>query len=266
MGIVNVTPDSFSDGGQWLEPAAAIARGIALVEAGADVLDVGGESTRPGYVPVMPAEQIARVVPVIEGLRAHVSVPISIDTTHAIVARAALDAGADWINDTTALHDDVAMADLAAERDAHLVLMHRFEPPRTAGSLPTAREFVRTIARNLAARVDLAVAHGVARMRCILDPGIGFGTTPTDAVALHVFVDELAALGLPLLFGPSRKSFLGAVAGCPPGQREFATAASVTLLASAGVDYVRVHDVHAMRGPAALGDAVRELRSREGDS
>ncbi|MHC4854309.1 MAG: dihydropteroate synthase [Planctomycetota bacterium] len=162
MGVVNVTPDSFSDGGRFLDPEAAIAQGLRMVREGADVLDVGGESTRPGYVPVAPAQQLERILPVIAGLRQQVDVPISVDTTRAVVAAAALDAGADWVNDTTALQEDPEMAELCADRGCTVVLMHRFVPSRkqTSGP-PSGREMVALLVSNLAARLQEATSRGI---------------------------------------------------------------------------------------------------------
>ena len=260
VGIVNVTPDSLWDGGRHLDAAAAISHGEALVAAGADLLDIGGESTRPGHTPVPPQVQIERVVPVLEGLAARVDVPLSIDTTWSPVARAALAAGATWINDTMALGDDVGLADLAAREGAVLVLMHRFQPPRQPDQQPRpGRALVRLVAERLRERVALALAHGVPRENLVVDPGIGFGTLPDDALAMHVYVDELRALGLPLLFGTSRKSFLGHVTGREVGERGAATAASVAWLARAGVEYLRVHDVGATRDVVAVVDALRAM-------
>ncbi|MBK8974960.1 MAG: dihydropteroate synthase [Planctomycetes bacterium] len=260
MGVLNVTPDSFHDGGRWLDPERAVAQGLALVAAGADLLDVGGESTRPGHEPVPPAVQIERVAPVIRALADRVAVPISIDTTRAEVASAALDAGAHWVNDTTALRADDALGPLCAERGCPVVLMHRFEPPRrsAAAGAPGGRALVRAIATVLAERVDHAVRCGIDAARIVLDPGVGFGTLPTDNVAMHAFVDELRALGRPLLFGTSRKSFLGHLAGRgDTAERLAATAASVAWLAAQGVEILRVHDVAEMRDVCAVIDAIR---------
>ncbi len=263
MGVVNVTPDSFSDGGRFLDPAAAIAHGVQLVADGADILDVGGESTRPGHVAVPPSVQIERIVPVIQGLTERVGVPISVDTTWSEVGAAAIAAGATWINDTTALGDDPQLADLAAEHGANLVLMHRFEPPRRSGDAPPAgRTLARDVADRLRIRVERAIARGVARESIVIDPGIGFGTLPDDNLALLAFVDELRSLGLPLLFGTSRKSFLGHVTGRLVAARDFATAGSVAWLAGMGVEYLRVHDVAAMRDVISVIAAIRAMEDR----
>ncbi|MGA0060075.1 MAG: dihydropteroate synthase [Planctomycetota bacterium] len=257
MGILNVTPDSFFDGGRYDELDAAVAQGRALVDAGADVLDVGGESTRPGHDRVPADEQIRRVTPVIRALAQAVDVPISIDTTLGPVAAAALEAGASWVNDTTAFRQDPGLADVCAAHGCPVVLMHRFDPPRQDAAAPTGRALVRAVAAALAERVAFAVDRGIDRNRIVLDPGVGFGTLSSDNLAMHAFVDELRALDLPLLFGTSRKSFLGHVTGREVGDRLFATAASQACLALAGVEILRVHDVREMRDVVAIADAIR---------
>ncbi len=257
MGILNVTPDSFFDGGRYDELDAAVAQGRALVDAGADVLDVGGESTRPGHDRVPADEQIRRVTPVIRALAQAVDVPISIDTTLGPVAAAALEAGASWVNDTTAFRQDPGLADVCAAHGCPVVLMHRFDPPRQDAAAPTGRALVRAVAAALAERVAFAVDRGIDRNRIVLDPGVGFGTLSADNLAMHAFVDELRALDLPLLFGTSRKSFLGHVTGREVGDRLFATAASQACLALAGVEILRVHDVREMRDVVAIADAIR---------
>jgi len=262
MGVINVTPDSFSDGGQFLEPGAAIAEGLRMVAEGADVLDVGGESTRPGYEPVRPAEQLARILPVIEGLRGQVEVPISVDTTRATVAAAAMDAGADWVNDTSALTEDPEMADLCADRNCTVVLMHRFVPSRnqTSGP-PSGSEMVALLVQDLAARLQEATSRGIGEDRIVLDPGLGFGTRAHDNPEILARIDLLLQLRRPLLVGPSRKSFLGELTGRPPEERVPATAAAVTALALAGVEIVRVHDVAAMVDVTRVADAIRSGRA-----
>jgi dihydropteroate synthase len=228
-----------------------------LVDAGADVLDVGGESTRPGHDRVPADEQIRRVTPVIRALAQAVDVPISIDTTLGPVAAAALEAGASWVNDTTAFGQDPGLADVCAAHGCPVVLMHRFDPPRQDAAAPTGRALVRAVAAALAERVAFAVDRGIDRNRIVLDPGVGFGTLSADNLAMHAFVDELRALDLPLLFGTSRKSFLGHVTGREVGDRLFATAASQACLALAGVEILRVHDVREMRDVVAIADAIR---------
>ena len=267
MGVLNVTPDSFSDGGRFAAVGAAVAQGLALCAAGADLLDIGGESTRPGYTRVPADEQIRRIVPVIRELAGQVPATISVDTTRAEVAAAALDAGASWINDTSALTEDEGLAMVAAESGAPIVLMHRFDPPRRAEDRPPpGRALVRQIADALRARVEHAIRRGIARHRIVLDPGIGFGTLADDNLAMHAFVDELRELDLPLLFGTSRKSFLGGLSRAADADRLAATAGSVACLAMAGVEILRVHDVAAMRDVVTVVDAVRAARDAGGDA
>ncbi len=258
MGVINVTPDSFSDGGQFLDPEAAITQGLRMVADGADVLDVGGESTRPGYHRVEPAQQLERILPVIEGLRPQVDVPISVDTSRATVAAAALDAGADWVNDTTALTEDPEMADLCADRGCTVVLMHRFEPDLgQSQDPPSGAEMVALLVSDLARRLREAVSGGIREDRIVLDPGLGFGTRAHDNPEILARIDMLRPLQRPLLAGPSRKSFLGEITGKPPAERLPATAAAVTALALAGVEIVRVHDVAEMVDVVRVADAIR---------
>ena len=262
MGVLNVTPDSFADGGRWARPEAAVARGVELALAGADVLDVGGESTRPGYEPVPATEQIHRVVPVIEGLRPRFAGPISIDTADAAVAAAALRAGADWINDTTALAGDPAMARLVAEQGCPVVLMHRFVPPRRPSDASGGAALLAELTAALRARLEHALAAGIAVERVLLDPGVGFGTLPEDSVAIVARIAALRALGRPLVVGPSRKSFLGHLTGKPVEERLHATGAAVAALALAGVEVIRVHDVAEMLDVVRVADAIRREGGR----
>ena len=262
MGVVNVTPDSFSDGGQFFDPEAAIEHGVHLAEAGASILDVGGESTRPGARPVPEDEQLRRVVPVIQGLARRTDALISIDTTSAVVARTACRAGAAIVNDISGLGCDPEMASTVAELRVGLCLMHIQGTPRTMQRSPRYADVVGEVAAWLAERVDTAARAGVDRERICVDPGIGFGKTLDHNLAL---VRHLAAIeahtGRPTLVGVSRKSFLGLLTGREVGQREFATAAAVTACALAGARIVRVHDAGAMRDVLKVADAIR----REGD-
>ena len=244
MGVVNVTPDSFSDGGAFSDAGAAVAHGERLLAEGADVLDVGGESTRPGAAPVSPADEQARVLPVVRGLVARGARAISVDTRNASTARACLDAGAAWINDVSALRHDPAMVEAARRADA-VVLMHmRGDDPRTMQSGVAYDDVVVEVRAFLAARVAAAVAGGVAADRIVVDPGIGFGKELAHNVALLRRADALRGVGAALLVGPSRKRFLGALAGIDDAaQRDGATAGAVAWLATRGVDFVRVHDV-----------------------
>jgi dihydropteroate synthase len=242
-GILNVTPDSFSDGGKWLRAEAAVEQGLRLLQDGADVLDVGGESTRPGAVTVPPEEEAARVVPVVAALRkAGVRSPISVDTRKAAVARAALDAGADVVNDVSAGTHDAGMLPLVAERGAGLVLMHMLGEPGTMQRAPAYGDVVAEVATYLAARRAAATRAGVRPERLWLDPGIGFGKALEHNLALLSGLERFAALG-PVLLGASRKSFLGALTGRLPAERVIGSLACVARGAQAGVAAVRVHDV-----------------------
>lgn len=246
-GILNVTPDSFSDGGLWLEPARAVEQALRLVQEGADVLDVGGESTRPGAQEVPVPDEVRRTAPVIAALRAaRVGVPISIDTRKAAVAQAALDAGATIVNDVSAGLHDPAMLATAARAGAGLVLMHMQGQPATMQRAPAYGDVLAEVAAFLAARRDAALACGVARERIWVDPGIGFGKTLEHNLALLQGLERLSAVG-PVLLGASRKSFLGALTGRPAPERLLGSLACAARAAAAGVAAVRVHDVAATR-------------------
>jgi dihydropteroate synthase len=260
MGIVNATPDSFSDGGRFLSAEDAVAQALRLAEEGADLVDVGGESTRPGAAPVPAAEEIRRVVPVVERLRAQrFPLPISVDTAKAAVARAALAAGADLVNDVTGLGDpDLARA--VADAGVPLVLMHMRGTPVDMGSRAVYGDVVADVARELREALARAAAAGIAPERTILDPGIGFAKTTEQSVELLSRVGELRSLGRPLLVGPSRKSFIGAITGAPIGERLPGTLAAVAALVLAGVEIVRVHDVAAVRQAARVAAALRDAR------
>jgi len=255
MGVVNVTPDSFSDGGLYLDPAAAVAHGRELAEAGAEILDVGGESTRPGAEPVGEDEELRRVVPVIQGL-SNSGCRISVDTSKAPVAAAALDAGAEIVNDVTALRGDPEMASLCAERGATVVLMHMLGDPRTMQEDPRYDDVVADVRAFLAERLEAAVAAGVDEGRVWLDPGIGFGKTAAHNMELLRRLGELRELGRPLVVGTSRKSFIGKVDGSPADRRLGGTIASSVLAAAAGADVLRVHDVDEMRQALTVATAI----------
>ena len=243
MGIVNVTPDSFSDGGRYVDAPAAIAHGLALEADGAGILDVGGESTRPGAEPVSRVDELARVVPVIEGLRAAgTRARISIDTSKAAVARAALAAGADMVNDVTALRGDPEMADVVAEHRVDCCLMHMLGEPRTMQRDPHYDDVVDDVAAFLSARMAFATSRGVAADRILLDPGIGFGKTDAHNLELLARLGELAALGRPIVIGTSRKSFLGRITGRAVDDRLAATVATNVLAYERGARVFRVHD------------------------
>lgn len=242
MGVVNVTPDSFSDGGLYLDPEAAIAHGEELARAGAEILDVGGESTRPGAEAVVAEEELRRVGPVVAGLAGGEAV-ISIDTSKAAVAEAALDAGAEIVNDVTALRGDSEMAALCADSDATVILMHMAGSPRTMQRDPVYDDVVEEVRTFLAERVEAAMAAGVAEERIWLDPGIGFGKTVEHNIELLHRLSELADLGRPLVIGTSRKSFIGRLDGSEANERLGGTIASSVLAAAEGAAVLRVHDV-----------------------
>ncbi|MCY1022231.1 dihydropteroate synthase [Pyxidicoccus sp. MSG2] len=260
MGVVNVTPDSFSDGGRFFDAEAAIAHGVALAEAGADLLDVGGESTRPGAQAVGVEEEVARVLPVIQGLRARTSVPLSVDTTKAAVAREALKAGAHLINDITGFRSDPDLPRVVAEAGAACCLMHIQGTPATMQQAPRYDDLVEEVAAFLEDAVARAVAAGVPRGRILLDPGIGFGKTFDHNLFLLRRLGELRVLGLPLLVGTSRKGFLGKLTGGKPAsERLAATLGSVATVATlGGADVVRVHDVTEARDALTVADAIRQ--------
>jgi len=260
MGIVNVTPDSFSDGGRYLDAAAAIEHGLELAAQGAAIVDVGGESTRPGAAAVPLREELRRVVPVIEGLRAAgIDATISVDTSKLEVARAALDAGATFVNDVTAFRGAPAMAALVAARGAECCLMHMQGEPRTMQSEPRYGDVIGEVCAFLRQRVDFALDAGIARARITVDPGFGFGKTVEHNLELLDRLNELAALGQPILIGTSRKSFLGALTGRDEHDRLAATIATNVIGLLRGASLFRVHDVAAVRDALAVAAAtVRE--------
>jgi dihydropteroate synthase len=242
MGVVNVTPDSFSDGGRYLDPQAAIEQGHRLVREGARMLDVGGESTRPGADAVPADEELRRVLPVVEGL-AEAGATVSIDTSKAVIAAAALDAGAGYVNDVTAFRGDPALAGLVADREVDCCLMHMLGTPRTMQDDPRYDDVVSEVKAFLEERLAFAVAEGVAEERVMVDPGIGFGKTVAHNLALIRRLDEIVAIGRPVVFGVSRKSFLGRITGREPDDRGVATAAANVLALERGATVFRVHDV-----------------------
>jgi dihydropteroate synthase len=251
MGVVNVTPDSFSDGGAFEEPYAAIAHGRRLAGEGAHVLDVGGESTRPGADPVDEAEELRRVVPVIEGLAAlDLPVRLSIDTMKLAVAEAALDAGASYVNDVTAFRHDPELAALVADRGADCCLMHMLGEPRTMQADPRYEDVVDDVKAFLEARMTAATAAGIPEDRIQLDPGIGFGKTMAHNLELLRRLDEIVALGRPVVVGTSRKSFIGRLTGRDVTERVHGTLAANVLALERGARVFRVHDV------AATADAL----------
>ena len=249
MAILNATPDSFSGDGLAADPAAAVARGVAAAADGADLLDIGGESTRPGAASVTPAEEIARVVPLVRALAGRIALPISVDTSKAAVAEAALAAGAAMINDVRGLLADPDLAAVAARAGVPVVVMHD-RPADGRGDLLTG------IVRELARRLDRALGAGIAWEQLIVDPGFGFGKGPRENLELLRRLGEVRVLGRPILAGTSRKGTIGRVLRLPPDDRVEGTAATVALAIAGGADLVRVHDVRAMARVARMADAV----------
>ncbi|NGZ08721.1 MAG: dihydropteroate synthase [Nitrospira sp. LK70] len=246
MGVVNVTTDSFYDGGRYVEPERAIAHGLELLEQGADIIDVGGESTRPGARSLSEQEELAHVIPVVTGLVHRVSVPISIDTTKSRVAEVALDCGAAIINDVSALRQDPAMASVIACSDAGVILMHMQGSPQTMQQSPHYFDVVGEVVQFLDERLQNAIRAGIARTNIILDPGFGFGKLLVHNLKLLDGLSALAVLNRPVLVGLSRKAFIGKVVGRPVEHREWGTAAAVALAVDRGAHIVRVHDVAMM--------------------
>lgn len=256
MGVLNVTPDSFSDGGRFLEPGAALARAEAMAAEGADLIDLGGESSRPGSTSVDEREELRRLMPVLEALAPRLAVPLSVDTTKAAVAQWALDAGASLVNDISALRFDPGMARVVARTGAAVVLMHMQGTPRTMQRAPRYDDVVTEVRRFLAARMADAAEAGIQPDQILLDPGFGFGKTVAHNLTLLARLDELAALGRPVLAGLSRKAFIGQILSREVGERQMGTAASVALAVERGARLVRVHDVGAIRDVVRMTEAV----------
>ena len=260
MGVLNVTPDSFSDGGQFFSFDQAIAHAERIISEGADIIDVGGESTRPGSEFVSEEEELRRVIPVIERLAATGSVPISIDTTKSSVARAAVQAGAEIINDISGLRFDVGLADVAAEARAGLVLMHSRGTPKDMQQLPPVADIMTEVIDGLSDSVAIAEQHGLAREAVVIDPGIGFGKTVTQNCELIAKLNTIAHAfpDLPMMIGTSRKSFIGKLLdGAPADERLYGTIASVVASVMNGAHIIRVHDVRAAAEAIRVAEAIR---------
>jgi dihydropteroate synthase len=255
LGIVNVTPDSFSDGGLYLDPAAAIAHGRELLAEGADIVDVGGESTRPGAAAVDAAEELRRTEPVVRAL-ADEDISVSIDTSKVVVAEVALDAGATIVNDVTAFAAEPELADLCADRGCGVVLMHMQGTPRTMQENPTYDDVVDDVKAFLADRVAFAVGRGIAEDAIWVDPGIGFGKMAEHNLELLRRLGELRDLGRPVVIGTSRKSFLGKLTGRDVSGRVGGTIASNVIAYANGADVFRVHDVRAVRDALVVAEAI----------
>jgi dihydropteroate synthase len=259
VAVLNVTPDSFSDPGKYSEPDRAFARAIELEEAGADIIDIGAESTRPGSGRISEAEELRRLIPVLKRLRDKLSVPISVDTYKSGVAEKALDLGAEIVNDPSAFTFDPQLAKVAVQFDAGLVLNHMRGTPETWAKLPPMRDVIGSIFKDLETCVHRATRAGVDRARIVVDPGLGFGKRKEENSEILAWLRELARLDVPVMVGPSRKSFLA-----QKGEREteFASAAAVAAAILGGAHLVRVHDVKAMQAAALVADAV--LRAQAG--
>jgi dihydropteroate synthase len=267
MGVLNVTPDSFSDGGNFLEPESAIERAFVIANAGADLLDVGGESTRPGSQETRPAEELDRILPVLEGLRGRLKIPISVDTRRAAVAELALRAGAEIINDISGLKNDPKIAEVAARHGVPLILMHMRGEPRTMQTGGFVRDVMKDVIQGLRWSVAVAREAGVPKSQIILDPGIGFGKSFAQNYELLQKLPQLAKIGHPLLVGTSRKGFLGATLArdgkpAPPEERIWGTAATVTASILNGAHIVRVHDVEEMVKVARVTDCLLDPKQR----
>ena len=257
MGILNITPDSFADGGWFFDPQTAVERGVALAQQGADIIDIGGESTRPGSRPVSAQEETERVLPVIRRLRRLVSIPLSIDTHKAAVARAALDEGVDLVNDISAFRFDPEMAPLIAREKVPVVLMHIQGTPQTMQENPHYENVLEEVKEFLRSRVEYALDAGIEPDRIVIDPGIGFGKNLDHNLILLRRLPELAALGQPVLVGPSRKAFIGKILGVgPEGRLEGSLAAAVAAVLG-GASMVRMHDVREARRGLHIADAIR---------
>ena len=256
MGVVNVTPDSFFDGGSYLDTEAAVAHAVSLVEEGADLVDLGAESTRPGAEEVSEAEELRRVIPVMTALAKVVTVPISIDTSKAAVAQEALDAGAVLVNDVTALRGDPAMADVVARAGAGVVLMHMQGMPLTMQHAPHYDDVVGEVSSFFEERIRFALSHGIARRQIILDPGIGFGKLLEHNLALLAQLFQFHQFECPLLVGVSQKGFLGQILDRPVKERQWGTAAAIAMAVDRGAEILRVHDVKAMKDVVQVAAAM----------
>ena len=267
MGVLNVTPDSFSDGGKFFDFASAVDHAIAMQKEGADLVDIGAESTRPGAADIGAAEELRRILPVLEALRGRLKIPISIDTRKSRVAEVAIGAGAEIINDVSGLNHDPRLAEVAAKHRVPIILMHMRGTPKTMQKKPFARDALRDVTNGLRKSVALARKAGLAKSQIVLDPGIGFGKSFAQNYELLAKLPEMAKLGYPLLVGTSRKGFLGATLArggkpAPAEERIWATAASVTASILGGAHIVRVHDVAEMAQVARAADCLLDPRAQ----
>ncbi|MGH7236283.1 MAG: dihydropteroate synthase [Nitrospiraceae bacterium] len=256
MGVLNVTPDSFSDGGRYLDPGAAVDHAVEMAAQGADLIDIGAESTRPGADPVDQEEERRRLIPVVRAVCRAVSVPVSVDTTKAAVARLALEAGAALVNDISALRYDSGMKTLVAETGAGLVLMHMQGTPKTMQQAPSYRDVIEEVRQFFVERIGTALEAGIAAEQILLDPGIGFGKNLEHNLTLLARLDAFVALGYPVLVGVSRKAFIGQVLARPVDDRLMGTAAAVAVAILRGARVIRVHDVAPLRDLVKTVDAI----------
>jgi dihydropteroate synthase len=259
MGVLNLTPDSFSDGGSLPSVEAALLRARKMVEEGADILDVGGESTRPGALPVPSKEELRRILPFIQAAGASLEVPISVDTRKAVVAREALQAGARIVNDVSGLNHDPGMARVVAEEGGSLILSHMRGTPATMKGLTAYQDVLREVGEELGRSLDVALGEGIGEDRIVLDPGIGFAKTPAQSLTILGALEGLGYLGRPLLVGVSRKSFIGEVTGAPPTERLPGTLAACVVSFLQGVRIFRVHDVAPLVQALAVVRAIIEV-------
>jgi len=257
MGILNATPDSFSDGGSCCSPREAVKRGLQMEADGASIIDIGGQSTRPGSQPVDEEEELRRILPIFRELSGKTKALLSIDTSKAAVAREAIAAGAAIVNDTSAMADDPKMADVVRETGCAVVLVHRRGTPETMQLQPHFDSLFGELTQELSARIEFAVECGIDRERILVDPGIGFGKRLEDNLDLHRNLDRLTVLERPIVFGPSRKSFIGTLTSRSPENRTFGTAACVTIAVMKGAHVLRVHDVKEMREVIQVATAIR---------
>ncbi len=264
MGVLNVTPDSFSDGGRYLDPDAAVAHAVAMAEQGADLIDIGAESTRPGSDPVDEKEEIRRLIPVVGAVCRKVSIPVSVDTTKAAVARKALDVGATIVNDISALGFDPLMKAVVAETGAGLVLMHMQGTPKTMQQAPSYRDVIKEIRQFFVERIRAALEAGIGAEQILLDPGIGFGKNLAHNLSVLAHLDAFVALGYPILVGVSRKAFIGQVLDRPGDERVMGTAAAVAVAILHGARVVRVHDVMRMRDVVKIVNAIMSHEEKTG--
>jgi dihydropteroate synthase len=256
VGVLNVTPDSFSDGGQHYELSSAVEHALRMEGEGADIIEIGGESTRPGSPRVSASEEMERVLPVLETLRGRLSVPIAVDTYKGEVASATTEAGASIINDVSALRFDPSIAEVAARSKVLLVLMHMRGEPATMQKIEPSPNIFAEIESDISVAIAEAERHGVKRERIVIDPGIGFGKTLEQNLAIINHLDRFARLGFPIMVGTSRKSFIGRITGRPEGERIFGTAASVAAAIIKGAHVIRIHDVKEMVEVARITDAI----------